>query len=308
MGDWGGVPIFPYHTPAETYTAKAMGNEAVKINASFALALGDNFYETGIDNEHDKRFKHTFEDVFTADSLKGQDFWKVCAGNHDHKGNVSGQIEYSKISARWYFPSLYYTWTDIVDAETTLQTILIDTVTLAGDSSDALNPLDGIQYPGPADAAAASAQLQWLNETLAASTANYIVVGGHFPVFSVCEHGPTSSMVANLKPLLEKYHVSLYFSGHDHCEEHIDVGTGVQYHVVGAANQNQGSKKHIDSVPKAELKFLDIGTGIIAHEFEGGFAAVHVDSSGMVVKHYRSDSDGYDLKYTAPAIPKRPAM
>ena len=54
MGDWGGVPIPPWSTPAEHETAKSMGLEAAKIGARFALALGDNFYEKGIStDEHD---------------------------------------------------------------------------------------------------------------------------------------------------------------------------------------------------------------------------------------------------------------
>jgi tartrate-resistant acid phosphatase type 5 len=45
MGDWGGIPIPPWTTPAEQETAKYMDEEVAKINAKFCLALGDNFYE-----------------------------------------------------------------------------------------------------------------------------------------------------------------------------------------------------------------------------------------------------------------------
>jgi tartrate-resistant acid phosphatase type 5 len=185
-----------WHTPAEVDVADAMGKEAALVNASFALALGDNFYENGVKNEHDSRFKHTFEDVFTSEHLKADNFWKICAGNHDHYGNVTGQIEYSKISSRWHFPELYYTWTeDVTDSENNAiakaQFVLIDTVTLAGDSTDPETGehLTGDNYTGPADLDAAAAQMDWINSTLASSTAEYIVMGGHFPVWSVCEHG-----------------------------------------------------------------------------------------------------------------------
>ena len=40
MGDWGGIPIAPWSTPAQQETAKYMDEEAGKINAKFALALG----------------------------------------------------------------------------------------------------------------------------------------------------------------------------------------------------------------------------------------------------------------------------
>merc|ERR1711998_85631 len=66
---------------------------------------------------------------------------------------------------------------------------------------------------------AAQTQYEWLEATLAASTADFVFVSGHYPVWSVCEHGPTSSLVSTLKPLMEKYNVSAYFAGHDHCED-----------------------------------------------------------------------------------------
>ena len=73
--------------------------------------VGDNFYTFGVRNDEDERFKETFEDVFTAPSLYVP--WYFCAGNHDHYGNVSAEIAYSKKSTRWNFPDLNYTkiWT-----------------------------------------------------------------------------------------------------------------------------------------------------------------------------------------------------
>ena len=59
-------------------------------------------------------------------------------------------------------------------------------------------------------------QWTWIEDTLRSSTAHYLLVGGHYPVWSVAEHGPTQCLVDRLKPLLEKYHVTAYISGHDH--------------------------------------------------------------------------------------------
>merc|ERR1712046_208058 len=152
---------------------------------------------------------------------------------------------------------------------------------------------------------AAQTQYEWLETTLANSKADFLFVNGHYPVWSVCEHGPTTSLVANLKPLLEKYHVSAYFSGHDHCEEHIDEGTGVQYHVVGAANILSGTKKNKDKVPEEQLKYLDIGIPGVKY-VQGGFASVTINKdSGAVVTHFRTSPTGYSARYTAEPIPAR---
>lgn len=94
MADWGGQPTAPYTTSGEISTAGGMGRIAETMNASFALAVGDNFYSSGIATDvDDPRFKHTFEDVFTASSLQGPRFpFYVIAGNHDHGGNVTAQV------------------------------------------------------------------------------------------------------------------------------------------------------------------------------------------------------------------------
>jgi len=162
------------------------------------------------------------------------------------------------------------------------------------------------------DTELAQTQYEWLEATLAASTADFLFVAGHFPVWSVCEHGPTASMVKTLKPLLEKYRVSAYLCGHDHCEEHIDEGTGVQYHVIGAAHGSNGRAPNTGKVPAEHLKFLDaggsefLGSGVATVNGNGGFASMNISKdAGAIFTHHRCTSNGYEPRYTAPAIPPR---
>lgn len=61
IGDWGGQPDKPYYTPAEFDLANVMGKKAKEIGSQFTLALGDNFYDTGVKNVDDQRFNETFE-------------------------------------------------------------------------------------------------------------------------------------------------------------------------------------------------------------------------------------------------------
>ena len=106
MGDWGGLPYWPYYSPAEKGIAKAMGILAHDVNATYTLALGDNFYFDGVKDVKDTRFKETFENVFDADSLQNERHFRVLGGNHDHYGNISAEIAYTNVSSRWYFPIL----------------------------------------------------------------------------------------------------------------------------------------------------------------------------------------------------------
>jgi tartrate-resistant acid phosphatase type 5 len=303
FGDWGGLPIFPYWTLAERATARGLNRIGGEIGAAFALALGDNFYYEGVENLSDPRFYHTFENVYTGANLQAPDFFRVIAGNHDHNGNVSAEILYSGVSDRWHYPDYYYDFVESYGDGNTAHFIMLDTVVISGPSSDADGgTLTGSNYGGPQEhhVELADSQLAWLESTLSASTADHIIVSGHYPVWSICEHGPTSELLDQVKPLLEKYNASAYLSGHDHCAEVIDDGAGVVYHGIGSANFNDASTEHADAIPDGSLKFH------VGDEARGGFASITLrgDTGGMVVTHY--DGDGTKL-YEAEEVAKRPA-
>jgi tartrate-resistant acid phosphatase type 5 len=57
VGDWGGLPSSPFDTPSEVAVAGAMGTLGVKLNTTFQLALGDNFYYDGVKAVNDSRFQ-----------------------------------------------------------------------------------------------------------------------------------------------------------------------------------------------------------------------------------------------------------
>lgn len=109
------------------------------------------------------------------------------------------------------FPDYYYEL-DFRVADVTLTIIMLDTVTLCGKCDDFL----GEKPTGPLDQVAFKHQLLWLEERLARSRADFLLVAGHYPVWSVSEHGPTQCLVDNLLPLLKKYNATAYFCGHDH--------------------------------------------------------------------------------------------
>ena len=61
VGDWGGKSKKPHYTDAEMSVSEQMGKTAADIGANFTVAVGDNFYDDGVKDVDDKRFKETFE-------------------------------------------------------------------------------------------------------------------------------------------------------------------------------------------------------------------------------------------------------
>uniref|UniRef100_A0A7S4B5I7 Calcineurin-like phosphoesterase domain-containing protein n=2 Tax=Chrysotila carterae TaxID=13221 RepID=A0A7S4B5I7_CHRCT len=135
VSDWGGLPVWPWVTPAQIGVADAMGRIASRHNSKFALSLGDHFYFSGVRDEKDPRFRRTFERAFRAPSLLAPGFFRVVAGNHDHDGNISAQLAYaSRRNSRWYYPALQYAWRESVPSGdgAVVAFVLIDTVLLCG--------------------------------------------------------------------------------------------------------------------------------------------------------------------------------
>jgi hypothetical protein len=62
-------------------------------------------------------------------------------------------------------------------------------------------------------------QLEFIDAMLDEATRNcptWLLVAGHYPIFSMGEHGDTSELQTYLLPLLQKHNVHAYFCGHDH--------------------------------------------------------------------------------------------
>ena len=279
LGDWGGGPLWwqNYTTPEQHLCAAGMGAFAASpAQPSFTLALGDNFYATGLCNNRtlapynntcpnatdpragtaeDVRFELTYESVYDAPALRALPFY-VVAGNHDALGNVSASIAYTKPGGRsWQHPDFYYR----VDAPTnagapgeTLSVLMVDTTLCYGIWSD------------PVHDAMCAAQLAWLERELNASRSAYLFVAGHYPVWSACAHGNTDWSIQVLLPLLTAYNATGYLSGHDHCAELIapaDAASGggsdLVFVVSGTGDGCCYDESNILGLPPgASLKFL----------------------------------------------------
>jgi 3',5'-cyclic AMP phosphodiesterase CpdA len=268
---------------------------AKDISADSILLLGDNFYSEGVDDVDSKRFKQTFENVYSSE-LFGDLPFHVIAGNHDHYGNVQAQIDYSKTSSHWNFPSLYYSldwqWTADSGEPRSAQILMIDTVDLAGIS------VDGSRLPlaGPQNLTCAANQWSWIEKQLKASTADFLWVAGHYPIYSAGDDGTTQELVDQLLPMLKKYGAH-YICGHDHLVQHLDMD-GVQSFQNGMGRECCYGLDDLDSVPTQYIKYLisgnhaqgtHMGAGSKPSKVLGGFNTMEFGDDDVTITAHRED-------------------
>jgi len=218
LGDWGAV------NSDQAGVAKQIGIHAGTFNATFLLALGDNFYGDGVSSDTDPQWTTTYRNVYTDPNLNIP--WYALLGNHDHHmKRGQGEIDYyvNKRDSRWYCPALWYNFIYPIPGTTkTVEFIYMDTVVSSGGDDSGVNKTQQQE------------QYLWINNTLKASQSDWILFAGHYPVYSAGEHGNTADLVSYLMPILEEYGVDTYFCGHDHTLQHLhDTVDGVQYLVSG---------------------------------------------------------------------------
>lgn len=299
IGDWGGLPNSPYRTLIESQVSDSMTKIGQTHDTKFQVALGDNFYFDGVKDVDDKRFKETFEDVFNSEHLVNTP-WFVVLGNHDHYGNASAQLSYSEQSKRWIFPNFNYTiGIGPRPGKVQVMILFIDTILMCGNTGhDFVHTQPIFENTKSMQKSndyfeALENELKNINEH---QPVDYLFVAGHFPVWSIAEHGPTKCLVDKLRPLLHKYKVSGYLSGHDHNLQHIAetyMDTKVDYILSGAANFIDNSTSHINDIPKDSLKFhYGDASGVV----NGGFCLFKATNDNLTVTYF--ESTGLELYQT----------
>lgn len=222
--------------------------------------------------------------------------------NHDYKGDPQAEVDYTTQGPdkRWTMPARWYNKTFTSDdGSFTVDLVMIDTVNLAGEATtvefDRLVAAGELAFEettwwreyvasGRQERDAAD-QMTWIKSTLANSQADWLIVSGHYPVYSAGEHGNTAILDMELKPLLQQYKVDAYINGHDHTLQHLqDSATGTQYFVSG----NGAKRGSINSPKLAQLKFGVVDPGFMSHMItKDSMVTTLIDGSSKTLYTYK---------------------
>jgi hypothetical protein len=146
--------------------------------------------------------------------------WYGVLGNHDYHGNIDAQVDRSSTSGEtmWYMADNYYYIDYKVYGGAILTIVYIDTCLLDPYVKDTENILTDPNWVDDR-----MKHLEWIEQTLldASTRSNWVLVAGHYPIYSIGEHGDDQFLIDDLLPLLLKYKVHAYLAGHDHSHQHI---------------------------------------------------------------------------------------
>ena len=170
----------------------------------FGITLGDNFYSKGMLSTSDPNWKKWWDEMY--DPL-GIQFY-ASLGNHDwgYADSPAAEVMYTAQSPSWRMPRTYYTFT-----AGPAQFFALDTNEIS------------------------RAQLMWLDEQLAASTARWKIVYGHHPIYSAGAHADSPRLIKQLLPVLKARRADVFIAGHDHDMQHLRPEDGVNFFVAGGA-------------------------------------------------------------------------
>eukprot|EP00581_Thalassiosira_minuscula_P000803 CAMPEP_0183739988 /NCGR_PEP_ID=MMETSP0737-20130205/58584_1 /TAXON_ID=385413 /ORGANISM="Thalassiosira miniscula, Strain CCMP1093" /LENGTH=386 /DNA_ID=CAMNT_0025974949 /DNA_START=51 /DNA_END=1211 /DNA_ORIENTATION=+ len=331
LGDWGGQAEFPYYTEEQWMTAQGMarvaaasvefdeenGSQYHRPAASFVVSLGDNFYWNGFEEDVDEemRYHETFEKVYHHDELQLP--WFIIGGNHDYCGDITKQLKFSQDpTTRWVYPDFNHRIVREFSINrhvppVKLEIIMIDTIQMAGNICFPPESAFSTEYfkppPGPASdelsLELAATTLDWIKGALEESDADYLLVAGHYPIYSACTHGGTPELVRTLDPLLKQYGVTAYISGHEHCQFHF-AHENVNYFLSGTGHDCCYGSEMKEFLPKGgELKYLlaDSYAYSGSSGVRGGFISFDVTRDEMVVAIHQENGD---ILYESALLPR----
>jgi len=191
---------------------------------TFVLATGDLVYHGDVEQDWDNQF---FNPSYpNIKELLASFQYQTCMGNHEDSGQLFVKyFPYPFISNRYwsfdYGPAHF---------------VIMDQYTNYG--------------PG-------SAELEWIDNDLAASQKQWKFICLHEPGWSAGHHGNNSAVQNYIQPLCEQYGVPIVFGGHNHYYARADVN-GVQHITTGGGGA---------PLYQPNLNYPNIVTATMAHHF-----------------------------------------
>ncbi len=241
MGDWGRNGEY-----GQKEVAVQMGKTAKTAEAAFVIALGDNFYPSGVASTQDYSWIASYEQIYTDHSL--QNDWYVVLGNHDYKGNVQAQVDYTKLSRRWHMPERYYSKKFMIDDDSTQKVLIVFTDTSPFVAQYYVSP----DHAGNIKTQDTTAQKRWMEKVLSDPdpAIKWKIVVGHHPLYTGgkrLKSPDTKQIYDSFKPLFDKYKVNAYLCGHEHNLQYIKPPSGVtHYFVTGSGSELTPTVVHPD--------------------------------------------------------------
>eukprot|EP01038_Epipyxis_sp_PR26KG_P010220 gene10220-13750_t len=196
---------------------------------SAIITLGDNFYTNGVQSTNDALWTSLWSSVYSFNSLNYIP-WYATLGNHDWGYGLSGALaQVNRVkdfpNGDWKMPHTNYSIDFDIYSGGRVRVVFIDTTTLAPSENGCCNEKGGVSTSVQADRIINQLinieqmlREAWISDN---NPVTCLLVAGHYPVFSSGEHGDISELNTYLLPLLEKYNVTAYLSGHDHISEHL---------------------------------------------------------------------------------------
>jgi 3',5'-cyclic AMP phosphodiesterase CpdA len=268
FGDWGRKGKLD-----QQLVADQMRKQAKKLNPTFVLVTGDNFYEEGVKDIYDAHWKDSYSDVYKE--LSSRYPWYVTLGNHDYRGNPQAEIDFHGVNKQWNMPDRYYTEVIKTKDGQDIRLICIDT-----------SPWYSDYYTNPVMAGVKSQdtarQRKWIDSTLANAKEPWKFVFGHHPVYSAAKRGGTPELISMLAPMLEKYKVQAYICGHDHNLQHYHPQNSYVDYVISG-----GGSEVKDSADFNKTNFAASKPGFADFIIKGDSLKMNfIDKAGNLLYHF----------------------